>query len=91
MLLDEAVTPAQKAMSKAVRAYFTKQKVKVRVKGEIEQTVAEGDGPVNALDLALEVGLTNILYQEDPGEEASSAYRGDRIKNTIQNTGWSMC
>lgn len=40
----------------------------------------------NALDIAMELGLTNIIYQEVPGEEASSAYRGDRIKNTIQNS-----
>ena len=31
--------------------------VKVRVKGEMEQTVAEGDGPVNALDSALRKAL----------------------------------
>ncbi len=31
--------------------------IKVRVKGEIEQTVAEGDGPVNALDGALRKAL----------------------------------
>jgi 2-isopropylmalate synthase len=34
--------------------------VKVRVKGEIEQTVAEGDGPVNALDRALRKALTRF-------------------------------
>jgi 2-isopropylmalate synthase len=31
--------------------------IKVRVKGEVEQTVAEGDGPVNALDRALRKAL----------------------------------
>lgn len=31
--------------------------VKVRVNGEVEQTVAEGDGPVNALDSALRKAL----------------------------------
>jgi 2-isopropylmalate synthase len=34
--------------------------VKVRVKGEIEQTVAEGDGPVDALDGALRKALTRF-------------------------------
>jgi 2-isopropylmalate synthase len=34
--------------------------VKVRVKGEIEQTVAEGDGPVNALDQALRKALVRF-------------------------------
>ena len=31
--------------------------VKVRVKGEVEHTVAEGGGPVNALDMALRKAL----------------------------------
>jgi len=34
--------------------------IKVRVKGEIEQTVAEGDGPVNALDGALRKALVRF-------------------------------
>jgi 2-isopropylmalate synthase len=34
--------------------------IKVRVKGEVEQTVAEGDGPVNALDSALRKALTRF-------------------------------
>ena len=34
--------------------------IKVRVKDEIEQTVAEGDGPVNALDTALRKALTRF-------------------------------
>lgn len=34
--------------------------VKVRVNGEMEQTVAEGDGPVNALDRALRKALTRF-------------------------------
>jgi 2-isopropylmalate synthase len=34
--------------------------VKVRVKGEIEQTVSEGDGPVNALDGALRKALVRF-------------------------------
>ncbi len=34
--------------------------LKVRVKSDIEQTVAEGDGPVNALDRALRKALTRF-------------------------------
>jgi len=34
--------------------------IKVRVKGEIEQTAAEGDGPVNALDKALRKALVRF-------------------------------
>ncbi|NQU38676.1 MAG: citramalate synthase [Lentisphaerae bacterium] len=34
--------------------------IKVRVNGEVEQTVAEGDGPVNALDGALRKALTRF-------------------------------
>jgi 2-isopropylmalate synthase len=34
--------------------------VKVRVKGDIEHTVAEGDGPVNALDTALRKALVRF-------------------------------
>ena len=37
--------------------------VKVRVKNKIEFTVAEGDGPVNALDLALRKALTSFYPQ----------------------------
>ena len=37
--------------------------IKVRVNGEIEQTVAEGDGPVNALDGALRKALMRFYPQ----------------------------
>lgn len=40
--------------------------VKVRVKGEIEHTVAEGDGPVNALDSALRKALTRFYPEIAP-------------------------
>jgi 2-isopropylmalate synthase len=39
------------------RGMFAEATVKVRVKGEIFHTVAEGDGPVNALDMALRKAL----------------------------------
>ena len=35
--------------------------VKVRVGGEAGHTVAEGDGPVNALDKALRAGAGQVL------------------------------
>ncbi len=41
-------------------ACFSEATIKVRVKGEIEQAVAEGDGPVNALDSALRKALTRF-------------------------------
>lgn len=34
--------------------------IKVKVAGEVEQTVAEGDGPVNALDMALRKALVRF-------------------------------
>ena len=37
--------------------------IKVRVNDEVEQTVAEGDGPVNALDKALRKGLMRFYPQ----------------------------
>jgi 2-isopropylmalate synthase len=37
--------------------------IKVRVKGKAHQTVAEGDGPVNALDGALRLALVKFLPQ----------------------------
>ena len=37
--------------------------VKVRVNGELAHTVAEGDGPVNALDSALRAGLERFFPQ----------------------------
>lgn len=39
---------------------FSEATVKVRVNGETEQTVAEGDGPVNALDKALRKALVRF-------------------------------
>ena len=35
--------------------------IKVRVNGQTHQTVAEGDGPVNALDGALRLALANFF------------------------------
>lgn len=40
------------------RGIFAEAMVKVRVKGEVLHTAAEGNGPVNALDLALRKALT---------------------------------
>jgi len=42
------------------RGIFSEAMVKVRVKGEVLHTAAEGDGPVNALDAALRKALLPI-------------------------------
>ena len=44
------------------RGLFTEATVKVTVQGEIRHTVAEGNGPVNALNMA----LRRALYQDFP-------------------------
>lgn len=75
--------------------------IKVRVKGEIEQTAAEGDGPVNALDKALRKALVRF-YPEiaqvhlsdfrvrilDP-EEATAAKTRVLIESTDGEKTWS--
>ena len=38
----------------------------------------------NALELAMELGLTNVLYQAGLSEKDVLVYRGDRIKESIQ-------
>ncbi len=74
--------------------------IKVRVKGEVEHTVAEGDGPVNALDGALRKALTRF-YPEiakvqltdfrvrilDP-EEATAAKTRVLIESTDGVASW---
>jgi len=45
------------------RGIFAEATVKVRVNGEILHTAAEGNGPVNALDLALRKALINYYPQ----------------------------
>jgi 2-isopropylmalate synthase len=42
------------------RGIFAEATVKVRVDGEVLHTAAEGNGPVNALDIALRKALTPI-------------------------------
>ena len=42
---------------RAGRGIFSEAMVKVRVDGEVQHTAAEGDGPVNALDMALRKAL----------------------------------
>ena len=44
-------------------ACLSEATVKVRVKGEVEQTVAEGDGPVNAMDNAIRKALEQFFPQ----------------------------
>ena len=45
------------------RGIFAEAMVKVRVQGEVLHTAAEGNGPVNALDLALRKALTSYYPQ----------------------------
>jgi len=45
------------------RGIFAEAMVKVRVQGELLHTAAEGNGPVNALDLALRKALTGYYPQ----------------------------
>ena len=45
------------------RGIFAEAMVKVRVDGEVLHTAAEGNGPVNALDLALRKALLPIYPQ----------------------------
>ncbi len=74
--------------------------VKVRVNGEIEQTVAEGDGPVNALDGALRkalfrfypsisnVQLTDFRVRILDPEEATAATTRVLIESTDGDDTW---
>jgi 2-isopropylmalate synthase len=55
-LVDYMVT----VQHRALRGTFAEAAVKVRVRGEIVHTAAEGDGPVAALDLALRKALTPV-------------------------------
>jgi len=45
------------------RGIFAEAMVKVRVQGEVLHTAAEGNGPVNALDIALRKALTSYYPQ----------------------------
>lgn len=45
------------------RGLFAEAMVKIRVNGEVIHTIAEGNGPVNALDSALRKGLIPIYPQ----------------------------
>jgi 2-isopropylmalate synthase len=74
--------------------------VKVRVNGEAEQTVAEGDGPVNALDKALrkalirfypvisKVALTDFRVRILDPEEATAAKTRVLIESTDGEETW---
>lgn len=74
--------------------------IKVRVKGEIEQTVGEGDGPVNALDKALrkalfrfypevaEVFLTDFRVRILDPEEATAATTRVLIESSDGEARW---
>jgi 2-isopropylmalate synthase len=74
--------------------------IKVKVKGEIEQTAAEGDGPVNALDKALrkalcrfypeiaKVFLTDFRVRILDPEEATAAKTRVLIESSDGETSW---
>jgi 2-isopropylmalate synthase len=74
--------------------------IKVRVKGEIEHTVAEGDGPVNALDGALrkalmrfypaiaKVQLTDFRVRILDPEEATAAKTQVLIESSDGKESW---
>jgi len=74
--------------------------VKVRVNGEVEQTVAEGDGPVNALDKALrkalnrfypailKVSLTDFRVRILDPQEATAAKTRVLIESTDGEESW---
>lgn len=74
--------------------------IKVRVKGEVEQTVAEGDGPVNALDTALrkalmrfypaiaKVALTDFRVRILDPEEATAAKTRVVIESSDGEATW---
>jgi len=47
------------------RGLLSEANVKVRVKGEVAHTAAEGDGPVNALDMAMRKALLPHYPQLD--------------------------
>lgn len=55
-LIDYAVN----VENRSGRGTFAEATVKVRVQGEVIHTAAEGNGPVNALDLALRKALTPV-------------------------------
>ena len=74
--------------------------VKVKVKGQVEQTVAEGDGPINALDRALrkalvrfypdiaKVFLTDFRVRILDPEEATAATTQVLIESSDGETSW---
>jgi 2-isopropylmalate synthase len=81
-------------------ACLSEATVKVRVKDEIEQTVAEGDGPVNALDTALrkalirfypeiaKVVLTDFKVRILDPEEATAAKTRVLIESSDGKDSW---
>jgi 2-isopropylmalate synthase len=74
--------------------------IKVRVRGEMEQTVGEGDGPVNALDAALRkalirfypeianVALTDFRVRILDPEEATAAKTRVLIESSDGSESW---
>jgi 2-isopropylmalate synthase len=83
------------------RGLFAEASVKVRVGGEVAHTVAEGNGPVNALDRALrkallphypklaEVHLTDYKVRILDGDAATSATTRVIIDTRNRHSSWS--
>jgi 2-isopropylmalate synthase len=83
------------------RGLFAEASVKVRVGGEVAHTVAEGNGPVNALDRALrkallphypqleEVHLTDYKVRILDGDAATSATTRVIIDTRNSHSSWS--
>ncbi len=61
------------AEHRLMRGILSEAMVKVRVNGEVYHTAAEGDGPVNALDLALRKAL--ISYYPEVAEFTLADYK----------------
>ncbi len=83
------------------RGLLAEANVKVRVKGEISHTAAEGDGPVNALDLALRKALRPHYPQVDAvrlvdykvrildGDKATAATTRVTIDSRNEHSDWT--
>ena len=60
-----------------------RRRIKIRVRGEIVHTAAEGNGPVSALDAA----LRKALVARVPGDRAASASRTTRSASSTARAG----
>ena len=56
-VIDDTISPTEMNLN-------SEASVKIRINREIIHTVSEGDGPVNALDMALRKALKEMLIQK---------------------------